>query len=185
MRLISADTRLAFHRSIDASVGYAFTEEKAEFFEQDHMRVEANAAGDRLTRSTWLAGKGVKRESYDYPTDAVPMEIASFVLAAAVKNRVQQFNFDVLLPGGATHGVRSQIFRTRDVSRFTRGYSVPFKQLRFDGEYAVIEMRLASPIKRVFFPHKIYLAYASEDPATVFGLWGGDPDEPFQVVRKD
>jgi hypothetical protein len=184
LRLIETTTTLRFHRSVDRALSYPFSEKFAELFEWNHVHTAASRAGDRLTRTATLAGKVVERDSYDYPRDAIPLEIVGLVLAHAVKNRVRDFDFELLLPGGDQHGIQSRVHRTRNPARFAAGYQVPLARLGAAGELAVVDMWLASPIKRVFFPHHFYLVYASDNPAELIALWGGDPDEDLQAFRE-
>jgi hypothetical protein len=184
LRLIETTTTLSFHRSIDRAMGYPFSEEFDNLFEWNRVHTVASRAGDRLTRTATLDGKLVERDSYGYPRDAIPIEIVALVLAHAVKNRVTDFDFELLLPGGDRHGIASRVHRTRDVARFAKGYRVPLAQMGSAGELAVVDMWLASPIKRVFFPHHFYLVYSSENPAELVALWGGDPDKSLQAFRE-
>jgi hypothetical protein len=184
LRLIETTTTLSFHRSVDRAMGYPFSEKFDRFFEWNRVHTVASRAGNRLTRTARLDGKVVEHDSYDYPGDAIPIEIVGLVLAHAVKNRVPDFDFELLLPGGDQHGIASRVHRTRDVKRFARGYPVPLAQVGSAGELAVVEMWLASPIKRVFFPHHFFLVYSSENPAELVALWGGDPDDSLQAYRE-
>jgi len=184
LRLIETETRTEFHRSIDKAMGYPFSEKFEKLFEWDRAHTVASRKGDALTRTLTLGGRTVDRDTYDYARDAIPLEIVGLVLAHAVKNRMPNFDFELLLPGGDTHGIHSRVHRTRDIARFTKGYPVALPKTALDGELAVVDMWLASPVKRVFFPHHFYLVYESDDPADVVGLWGGDPDQHLQAVRE-
>jgi hypothetical protein len=184
LRLIGTTTTLRFHRSIDRALGYPFSEKFDSLFEWDRAHTIANRRGDELTRTLTLAGKVVERDRYDYPRDAIPLEIVGLAVAHAVKNRVASFDFQLLLPGGELHGIHSRVHRTRDLQRFAKGYRVAVSRLGSPGEVAVVDMWLASPIKRVFFPHHFYLVYSSANPADLLALWGGDPDEPLQAFKE-
>jgi hypothetical protein len=184
LRLIRSDTTLELHRSIDRALGYAATDELSELFAWDRALTTASAAGDRLTHSRWQKGRSVDRESYDYPADAIPIEIIATALSIAVRNRVERFDFELLLPGGATHGVRSQIHRTRDLHPFATDYPLPARVFHLAGELAVVDAWLASPLKYLFFPHHFYLVYSAEEPEKLLALWGGNPDEHMQAVRE-
>jgi hypothetical protein len=184
LRLIETTTDVRFHRSVDRAMGYAFSEKFESLFKWDRAHTVANARGDTLTRTLTRAGKVVERDTYRYPNDAIPLEIVGLVLAHAVKNRVATFDYELLLPGGDRHGIASRVHRTRDLKRFAKGYPVPSSRMQASGEVAIVDMWLASPIKRVFFPHHFYLVYSSENPADLLGLWGGDPDEHLQAFKE-
>jgi hypothetical protein len=184
LRLRRAETRLEFHKSADDVLGdYKLSEERASLFERDRIKVVANAAATKLTRTSSLRGEVVERDSYDYPQDAIPIEVIGLSLSAAVDRRIDRFDFDLLLPGGSTHGVRSVVHRTQDASAFADGYGVPKRRLPRGEDLAVIEMRLSSPVKYMFFPHKFYIVYAASEPRRQLALWGGDPDEHLQAFR--
>jgi hypothetical protein len=90
-----------------------------------------------------------------------------------------------MLPGGSLHGVRVLVHRTRDVRPHAAKYRLPPRYLQTASEeLAVADMQLASPIKRVFFQHHFYMAFASADPQRLELAWGGNPDEPMQAFRK-
>jgi hypothetical protein len=184
LRLIETETRVEFHRSVDRALKYPFTDKFGKLFAWDRAHTVANRSGTKLTRTLMLGDKVVERDTYDYEREAIPLEIVGLVLAHAVKSRVPAFNFQLLLPGGDTHGIRSRVHRTRDLSRFAKGYPVSLPKLTPGAEFAVVDMWLASPVKRVFFPHHFYLVYASEDPADLIALWGGAPDEHLQAFRE-
>jgi hypothetical protein len=184
LRLIETETRVEFHRSIDKALGYPFSKKFEALFAWDRARTVANRRGDKLTRTLTLGKRVVESDTYDYPNDAVPLEIVSTVLSLAVKNHVPSFDFELLLPGGATHGINARVHRTNDLKRYAKGYTVPLARVPQVGELAVIDMNLASPVKRVFFPHHFFLVYASADPADLVALWGGDPEKDLQAVRQ-
>lgn len=184
LRLLETETRVQFHRSIDQAMGYPFSEKFEALFEWDRAHTIANRRGDELTRTLTLGKRTVERDTYDYPRDSIPLEIVGTVLSHAVKGRLAEFDFELLLPGGATHGIHSRVHRTRELGRFAKGYAVPLSRVTKKGELAVIEMWLASPVKRVFFPHRFYLVYASDDPRDLVALWGGDPDQDLLAVSE-
>jgi hypothetical protein len=184
LRLIETTTTVRFHRSIDRALAYEFSEKFDSLFAWERAHTVANARGDELTRTLTLGRKVVERDRYDYPRNAIPLEIVGLAVAHAVKNRVPNFDFELLLPGGDRHGIHSRVHRTRDLKRFAKGYPVPIARVGSPGEVAVVDMWLASPIKRVFFPHHFYLVYSSANPADLLALWGGDPDEHLQAFKE-
>jgi hypothetical protein len=50
-------------------------------------------------------------------------------------------------------------------------------------DLAIVDMRLASPVKKFLFPYHFYMAYAAEDPSRLEMAWGGDPDDPMHAIR--
>lgn len=186
LRLISSDTRFNFKRSADNVLGdYKLSEHQAWMFENDRSVLRASKDGKSLTHTGYLGGKPVKTERYDYPPSAMPLEIVGLLLAVAIERKVDQFDFELIVPGGGTHGVRAQVHRTRDLSRFAKGYRVPKQKLQTAEPVALIDMRLASPVKYVFFPHHFYLAFSEREPWKLEMLWGGDPDKNLQAFRID
>jgi hypothetical protein len=152
-------------------------------FEWDRSITRAVGSG-KLERAQYLGKELVDSDDYDYPSEAVPLEIAGLWLAAAVQHRIDRFDFELMLPGGSLHGVRVHVHRTRDVRPLAKKYRLPPRYLQpFAEDLAVVEMRLASPIKRVFFPHHFYMAFASADPQRLELAWGGNPEEPMQAFR--
>ena len=185
LRLVSADTRLSFKRSGDG----VFKEEKLSeqhdwLFGVDRTTLRASPNGRRLTAASYLGGKVKESETYDYPAEATPLEIVGMLLSAAVAHRLDAFEFE-LLAGGSSHGVRAQTYRTRDLRRFAKGYRVPKSRLIANEPQAVVDLRLASPVKYVFFPHHFYMAFSAAEPWKLTALWGGDPDENLQAFRLD
>jgi hypothetical protein len=186
LRLVSSDTRYNFKREADNILGdYKLSEHHEWMFESDRSVVRASTDGKTLTRQSFLGGQSKKNERYDYPPHSMPVEILGLLLAVAVQRRVDQFDFELIVPGGSTHGVRAQVHRTRDVTRFAKGYRVPKKNLIAPEPLAVIDMRLASPVKYIFFPHHFYLAYSEREPWKLMMMWGGDPDKTIQAFRID
>ena len=184
LRLVSSDTRLDFKRDADGILGdYKLSDHHSWLFESDRSVVRVSQDGKSLIRQAYLAGKQVKRESYDYPPHAMPIEIIGLFLAVAVERRVDQFDFELITPGGDTHGVRAQVHRTRDVRRYAQGYRVPSQRLVAQETLALIDMRLASPVKYLFFPHHFYLAFSEREPWKLMMMWGGDPDTNLQAFR--
>lgn len=184
LRLISSDTRFDFKREADGVLGdYKLSEHHTWLFENDRSLVRASRDGKALIRQAFLAGKQVKTERYDYPPHAMPIDIIGLFLAVAVERRVDQFDFELIVPGGDTHGVRAQVHRTRDVRRYARGYRVPSQRLVAQETLALIDMRLASPVKYLFFPHHFYLAFSERQPWKLLMMWGGDPDKNLQAFR--
>lgn len=186
LRLVAADTRLYFKRSGDA----VFKEQKLSeqhdwLFGVDRTLLRASADGRKLTYSSYLANQRKSADTYDYPADATPLEIVGLLLSVAVARQLDAFEFELLVPGGSTHGVRAQTRRTRDLRPFAKGYRVPKSRLRASEPQAVVDLRLASPVKYVFFPHHFYLAFSVAEPWKLTALWGGDPDENLQAFRID
>jgi len=185
LRLIRNDTRFNFRRSGDTVFpDHPLSERHAWLFESDHTLVFAYDQGRRLQQQGWKQGKLVKQENYAYPSQAVPLESVGLYLTVAVQRGVDRFDFDLLGPDGSLHGVRSQIVRTRDLRRFAEGYRVPKERLLAGHPLAVVDMRLASPIKYLFFPHHFYMAYSTEHPDQLIMMWGGDPDTNLQAFRR-
>jgi hypothetical protein len=184
LRLVSCDTRFNFKREADNILGdYRLSEHQAWMFEKDRSVLRANKDGTTLTRQDYLAGKPIKTERYDYPQGAMPVEILGLVMGIAVQRRIDQFDFELIVPDGDTHGVRAQVRRTRDLHRFAKGYRVPPSRLKAEETLAVVDIHLSSPIKSLFFPHHFYLAYADHEPWQLMMMWGGDPSETIQAFR--
>jgi hypothetical protein len=150
----------------------------------DHTSLRASADGKHLSYQVFLGDKRVKSENYDYPADSVPLELVGLLLTVAVQRQLDTFDF-ALLVGSDTHGVRAQTHRTRDLRRWAQGYRLPKSRLVANETQAVVDMRLASPIKYIFFPHHFYMAFSVREPWKLNLLWGGDPDENLQAVRVD
>ncbi len=184
LRLRSLDTSLELYRSIDDAMGFAFTDKLKAVFDWRRVTARVSADGKTLIRNTWRAGRGVKTTSFDYPADAIPLEIVGMVLPVAVRAHIDTFEFDLLLPDGALHRVCARVLRTRDLTRFAQGYPLPAAQLRFGEELAVVDLWLASPIKHLFFPHHFYFVYSDARPTQLLAFWGGDPDEHLQAIRQ-
>jgi hypothetical protein len=184
LRLHSLDTTLEVHRSIDRAMGYAFTDKVKPLFDWQRVRVHASADGKTLVRSTFRFGRDVETTQLDYPEQAIPIEIVGMVLPVAVRQSIDHFDFELLLPDGATHRVRASIVRTRDLTRFAQGYPLPKDQLHFPGELAVVDLWLAAPLKHLFFPHHFYFVYATAEPTKLLAFWGGDPDDHLQAIRQ-
>ena len=185
LRLIRADTRYDFKRTGDAAFAdYKLSEQHEWLFEHDRSLIRATDKGRRLQRQEIKQGKVLEDERYDYPTNSAPIEVIALYLSVAVARGVDRFDFDLLVPGGGTHGVRSQIVRTRDVTRFAQGYRVPKERLQIGEPVAVVDIRLASPVKYLFFPHHFYMAFAVDHPDRLMMMWGGDPDTNLQAFRR-
>ena len=188
LRLRRSDTTFAFHRSVDRALGYdASHDELAWLFESNRVVVNADRAGSALTLLAMSDGRVIRRDHYAYPRDAVPIELTSLAVSVQLVRRVSRFEFDVLLPGGDTHGVKAVVHRAADPTPFTRGYRLPapalalLKQTR-EG-LAIVDLYLASPFKRIVFPHHFYFVYAYAAPDTLLSAWGGDPDEPMLAFQ--
>lgn len=186
LRLAFADTRLLFHRDGDhVFPDRALSDEHDWLFKSDRSTLRSSADGKRLSRVSYLGKQQLDSDTYDYPSDAIPLEIVGLYLAVAVERHIDQFEFQLLVPGGSTHGVRAVTHRTRDMRRLAKGYGVPNQKLVSREPLAVVDLRLASPLKYVFFPHHFYMAFSAQDPSKLIMLWGGDPDENLQAFRID
>jgi hypothetical protein len=184
LRLIRSDTRLSFDRNADGMFpGAKLSDAHDWLFKFDRSLTRAVDGGGRLEQQSSLGGKPVKSERYDYPTSATPLEVVGLYLSVAVARRIDEFDFDLLTPGGSRHAVRAQIHRTRDLHPYAKGYRVPGRMLTSERPLAVVDMRLASPIKYLFFPHHFYMAYDQAEPSKLMMMWGGDPDENLQAFR--
>jgi hypothetical protein len=186
LRLVAADTRMSFKRSGDTVFkGSRLSERHEWLFEVDRTRLIATPDGRRLSFERFKGTKRVESETYDYPTNAIPIELVNMFVSVAVQRNLDNFDFEMLLPGGTTHGVRAQTHRTRDLRRFAEGYRVAKSRLVVDEPLAVVDMHLASPLKYVFFPHHFFLAFSTREPWKLNLIWGGDPDENLQAYRID
>ena len=179
LRLVRDHTQLDLHPVPDEAIARHF----APLFALTESLTQANAAGTQLTRVTHNNGRVVERQRYPYPRDAVPIEIVGAVVAFAVAQGIDRFEFDVLLPGGATHGVEADVHHVHSVAAFVEDYAVPVAQVDRQGPLAVVDLRLSSPFKYLFYPHHVYMAYDARDPSRLIALWGGDPDENLQAFR--
>ena len=185
LRLVRSDTRYDFKPSGDGVFPAGKLSDKHSWlFEKDRTLVRAVDQGRRLQRQEIQRGKVIKEDRYDYPVTSAPLEVIGLYLSVAVARGIDRFDFDLLVPGGDTHGVRSEITRTRDLTRFAEGYRVPKARLKVAEPLAVVDMRLASPFKHVFFPHHFYMAFSIENPDRLVMMWGGDPDSNLQAFRK-
>ena len=186
LRVIRIDTKLNFKRSGDAAFkDYKLSEKHAWLFEADRTLLRSVAAGRRLQLQSFQRGKLLKQDTYDYPGDAIPLEVVGMFLTVAVQRGVDHFDFNLLAPGGDVHGVRSQVTRTRDVRRFAVDYHVPRERLVTAQPVALVDMRLASPIKYLFFPHHFYMAFSTAHADELDMMWGGDPDTNLQAFRRE
>ncbi len=184
LRLVSVDTRLTFKRSGDAVFSDHELSERHEWlFGVDRTQIRASKDGTKLTHQSFRGGKRVESETYDYPPDSMPLEIVGILLSVTVARKLDRFDFQLLVPGGDTHGVRAETHRTRDLRRFAKGYRVPPARLTAKELTAVVDMRLDSPVKYVFYPHHFYMAYSAAEPWKLTMMWGGDPDENLQAFR--
>jgi hypothetical protein len=186
LRLVAADTQLWFKRSGDGVFpGQSLSKKHDWLFEVDRTRMIAAADGRHLTYETYRSGKRLKSERYDYPADAVPFELIGMFLSVAVARHLDRFDFELLVPGGSTHGVRVETHVTRDLRKFAAGYQVPKVRLTTAEPVALLDLHLASPVKYLFFPHHFYMAFSTREPWKLTMLWGGDPDENLQAFRID
>jgi hypothetical protein len=186
LRMVLADTRLSFKRSGDTVFpDYKFSEHEAWLFDHDHSVTRASPNGQRMTHQEFNHGKLGKSETYDYPSQSVPVELIGLLLSAAVQRNIDKFDFQLLVPDGSTHGVSAQTHRTRDVRPYAKGYRIPPRHLVASEPLAVVDLRLSSPIKYLFYPHHFYLAFSVREPWKLMMLWGGDPDKNLQAFRSD
>jgi hypothetical protein len=184
LRIIRADTKLRVSRSGDTVFpGYKLSEHHDWLYKFDQTTLRSFDNGRRLQLQELNQGKVTSTKKYDYPQNSAPLEIIGLYMAVAVQRGLDQFDFDLLAPGGDVHGVRTNVYRTRDVSRFTKGYSVPKDKLQAKEPLAVVDMRLASPIKYLFFPHHFYMAFSAKDPTKLMMVFGGDPSAQMQAYR--
>jgi hypothetical protein len=186
LRLVQSDTRLRFKRSADNLFpDYKFSERHAWLFEWDRSVVRVSANGLQLEQQTYLDHKPLGGRRYDYPANAIPVEIIAPYLSVAARWHVDQFDFDLLLPGGDIHGVRSQIHRTQNPEPFAKEYRIPKQRLRADQPLAIVDMRLASPVKYLFFPHHFFIVFSDPEPSKLLMMWGGDPEADLEAFRVD
>jgi hypothetical protein len=186
LRLVAVDTQLFFKASGDGVFpGSKLSERHEWLFAVDRTQTKASADSRKLTYQSWKGAKRVKSDTYDYPPDAVPLELVGMFLSVAVQRQLDRFDFELLVPGGSTHGVRAETHRTRDVTSFAKGYRVPKSKLISSEPVALVDLRLASPVKYVFFPHHFFMTFAISEPWKLTMLWGGDPDENLQAFRVD
>ena len=184
LRLVRADTRLHFKRSADTLFAdYKFSERHAWLFKWDRSVVRATEGGKKLELQSYLNHKPLGGVRYDYPRDAIPIEIIPQYLSVAAERHVDQFDFDLLLPGGSIHGVRSQIHRTMDAQPFAKDYRIARQRLQTHDPLAVVDMRLSSPIKYLFFPHHFFMVFSAPEPSKLLMMWGGNPDHDMQAFR--
>jgi len=186
LRLVHADTRLKLDKQAGDALfpDYKLSEEHQWLFESDHIVLKAVEGGKKLQMQTFLQGKGVKQKTIDYPPDSAPIDVIGLYLSAAVARGVDEFDFQLLVPGDGTHGIRAQVHRTSDVSKFAEGYRLPASRLRADEPLAVLDMRLASPIKYLFYPHHFFMAFSVAHPDQLMMMWGGNADTNLQAFRQ-
>lgn len=187
LRLVHADTRVSFDKEAGDALfpSYKLSEEHKWLFESDHAVLKAVDGGRKLQLQRFLRGKGVKQQTVDYPADSAPLDIIGLYLSAAVARGIDRFDFQLLVPGDGTHGIRAQVHRTRDVSKFAEGYRLPKTRLRAEEPLAVLDLRLASPIKYLFYPHHFFMAFSVARPDQLMMMWGGDADSNLQAFRKN
>lgn len=186
LRLVQADTRTKFDKQAGDALfaDYKLSEEHKWLFESDHSVLKAVEGGRKLQQQRFLKGKGVKQQTIDYPADSAPIDTIGLYLSAAVARGVDRFDFQLLVPGDGTHGIRAQVHRTRDVSQFAKGYRLPKARLRADETLAVLDLRLASPVKYLFYPHHFFMAFSVAHPDQLLMMWGGDADTNMQALRQ-
>jgi hypothetical protein len=184
LRLVRSDTRLKFNKSADHVLkDFVISEEYDRLFKWNRSSTVASKDGRSLTRRTYQGKEVIDEDTYDYEPDAIPLEIAGFFLSVAVHKKVDRFDFELLAPGGSQHGVRVEIHRTRDTKKYAREYRLSKRYLEPQIDLAIVDMKLASPIKKFLFPYHFYMAFAAEDPTRIEMAWGGDPDSPMQAIR--
>jgi hypothetical protein len=185
LRVLHGDTRLRFYRSGDTVFpGYKFSDHLDWLFKVDHTQLRA-VAGDKLESQSFQQGKLQSSARYDYPHDVAPLEIVALYLSVAVQRHIEQFDFQLLVSGGDTHGIRAQVHRTRDPARYASAYHLPKARLVASETLAMVDLRLASPVKYLFFPHHFFMAFSEREPAKLMMMWGGAPDDSLQAFRTD
>jgi hypothetical protein len=187
LRLVQADTRFVFNQEAGDAIfpGYKLSEEQKWLFEADHSVLKAVDKGQKLQMQLFRSGKLVKQKTIDYPPDSAPIDTIGLYLSVAVARGVDNFDFQLLVPGDGSHGIRAQIHRTRDVTRFAEGYGVPKARLHTLEPVAMLDMRLASPIKYLFYPHHFFMAYSVAHPEQLMMMWGGDAGSSLQAFRRE
>jgi hypothetical protein len=184
LRIVRGETKLQMARSGDTVFrDYKLSEHHDWLYKFDQTVLRSYANGRRLQLQEFRAGKVTDTKNYDYPPNSAPLEVIGLYIAVAVQRGLEQFDFDLVAPGGDVHGIRTNVVRTRDVSRFSEGYSVPKDKLQAKEPLAVVDMRLASPIKYLFFPHHFYMAFSAREPTKLMMVWGGDPSAQLQAYR--
>jgi hypothetical protein len=183
VRLIRAETRARFSRSVDAVLGKDVLSDAApRLFEIDRVTLVALADGKQLERRAYLGKQEVEHDRFDYDSDAVPIEVLALFVAAQLQAKKKRFDLDLLV-GDSSHGVSAEVTHTSDLRRFAKGYPVPRSRLRPEREVAVVDLWLSSPVKYLFFPHHFYVVAEASNPAQLLMFWGGDPDEPLHTLR--
>lgn len=186
LRLIRGETKFQISRAGDTVFpDYKLSEHHDWLFKFDHVVLRSYDNGRRLQLQEFLQGKVQKTKKYDYPEDSAPLEIIGLLMAVAVQKGLDKFEFELLEPGGDLHGIRTEVHRTRDVRRFSEGYNVPKDKLTAPEPLAVVDMRLSSPIKYLFFPHHFYMAFSAREPTKLMMVWGGDPEAQLKAFRTD
>jgi hypothetical protein len=184
LRLVRSDTTLKFNKSADNVLDdFVISEEYDQLFEWNRASTVASKNGRALTRRTYRGKELIDDDTYDYDPDAIPLELAGFFLSVAVDKKLERFDFELLLPGGSQHGVRVEVHRTRNTKKYASEYKLSKRYLDPQTDLAIVDMRLASPLKKFLFPHHFYMAYAAEDPSRLEMAWGGDPDDPMHALR--
>lgn len=184
LRLVRSDTRLKVNKSADHVLeDYVISEEYDRMFQWNRASTVASKSGRSLTRRTYLGKELIDDDTYDYEADAIPLELAGFYLSVAVDKKLDRFDFELLLPGGSQHGVRVVVHRTRNTKKYASEYKLSKRYLDPQTDLAIVDMRLASPLKKFLFPYHFYMAYAAEDPTRLEMAWGGDPDDPMHALR--
>jgi hypothetical protein len=186
LRLVQAETKIRFKQAQGDALfpDYKLSEEHKWLFEADRSVIKAVEGGKKLSMQMYRQGKPVKQSTFDYPADSAPIELVGLLLSAAVARGVDKFDFQLLVPGDGTHGIRAQVHRTRDVAKFAQGYRVPKGRLKTAEALAVLDMRLASPVKYLFYPHHFFMAFSIEHPDRLMMMWGGDADTNLQAFRQ-
>jgi len=186
LRMVRADTRVSFDRESGdtAFADYKLSEKHAWLFEADRTLLRATSQGRRLQMQVFKAGKLIKQDESDYPDDSAPFEIVPLYMSAAVAKGVDHYDFELLVPGDGTHGIRVDVHRTRDLRRFAEGYRVPRARLHSDQPLAVAEMRLSSPLKALFYSHHFFMVFPVSHPDQLTMMWGGEGDSLMQAFRR-
>lgn len=178
LRIVSGIVRKKMYRSIEKTLGgFPFFEEYSKYLDWDEWRTTSNKNQTVLSTQKVLGGKVTDSESFEYEPNAVPIPVLELALAAAARHGLTSFDLDVLLPDGSAHGLDVTARSSKNLASVNGEYPFPAsvrKMLKLDHPATVFEIRLSSPVKRLFYPHRFYLAYAKSS-RNFLGFWGGKP----------
>ena len=184
LRLLQVHTQASFHRSAERVFGKgALHDALPALFEVDRTTLTAAPGGGKLDYRAYLGKQQLEHERYDYDRDLVPLEIVGLYLSSELSAGRRAFGFELLVAGNSSDGVDATVHTTRDLRPYAKGYGLPAARIAVQRDVLVVDMRLSSLIKRLFFPHHFYMVFAADDPSRLLMLWGGDPDVPLQAFR--